>query len=585
MASTIANLFSPHFPVFIAPKFQVPARRRICGNSKFLSMHSSSTSVGTNGVSKVGVKEGVVESGIKSRNGKVVSKVQKKVVGRNEEQLELLWDDGYGSVTVKDYLEMAKDIMIHIDGGPPRWFCPVDCGRPLKGSPLLLFLPGIDGVGLGLCLHHKSLGRVFEVRCFHIPMYDRTPFGDLVGLVENTVRLEHTLYPDRPIYVVGDSFGGCLALAVAARNPSIDLVLILVNPATSFEKSQMQPLFPLLEVMPAEFHTAIPYLLSFIIANPIRMAMVSIDKGLPPEKTLKQLSTNLNALLPCLSGLAEIIPKETLLWKLKMLKSGASYANSRLHSVKAEVLVLCSGKDNMLPSSDEAQCLEKLLQNCVVRYFWDNGHTLLLEDGMHLLSVIKGTLKYRCSRRHDHISDYIPLSLTEFKLQREHSFVLRYATSPVMFSTLENGTIVKGLAGVPNQGPILFVGYHMLLGLELFPLFEEFVSEKKIMIRGMAHPALHTQDHRFSFDNNVTRDKVRQSGSVPVTPRNLYRLLSSDSFTLLYPGGAREAFHRKGEEYKLFWPDQPEFVRMAAQCGATIVPFGVVGEDDIAQVS
>lgn len=41
----------------------------------------------------------------------------------------------------------------------------------------------------------------------------------------------------------------------------------------------------------------------------------------------------------------------------------------------------------------------------------------------------------------------------------------------------------------------------------------------------------------------------------------------------------------QGEMYKLFWPDQPEFVRMAAKFGATIVPFGVVGEDDLAEVS
>ena len=41
----------------------------------------------------------------------------------------------------------------------------------------------------------------------------------------------------------------------------------------------------------------------------------------------------------------------------------------------------------------------------------------------------------------------------------------------------------------------------------------------------------------------------------------------------------------QGEQYTLFWPDEPEFVRMAARFGATIVPFGVVGEDDIADVS
>ena len=49
-------------------------------------------------------------------------------------------------------------------------------------------------------------------------------------IVEETLRLEHDLSPNKPIYLVGESFGACLALAVAARNPKIDLVLILVNP-------------------------------------------------------------------------------------------------------------------------------------------------------------------------------------------------------------------------------------------------------------------------------------------------------------------------------------------------------------------
>lgn len=37
-----------------------------------------------------------------------------------------------------------------------------------------------------------------------------------------------------------------------------------------------------------------------------------------------------------------------------------------------------SGKDNMLPSRDEAWRLSKSLQNCKVKYFKDNGHTLLM---------------------------------------------------------------------------------------------------------------------------------------------------------------------------------------------------------------
>jgi hypothetical protein len=43
--------------------------------------------------------------------------------------------------------------------------------------------------------------------------------------------------------------------------------------------------------------------------------------------------------------------------------------------------------------------------------------------------------------------------------------------------------------------------------------------------------------------------------------------------------------NHQGEEYKLFWPEQSEFVRMAARFGAKIIPFGGVGEDDLGQVS
>lgn len=124
----------------------------------------------------------------------------------------------------------------------------------------------------------------------------------LVKLVEETIRSEHACSPNKPIYLVGDSFGGCLALAVASRNPKIDLVLILANPgwfhicsltssscdhvtwlghalfnksdsffglllATSFGRSQLQPLFPLLEAMPDVLHQTVPYLLSFVMGK------------------------------------------------------------------------------------------------------------------------------------------------------------------------------------------------------------------------------------------------------------------------------------------------------------------------------
>jgi hypothetical protein len=55
-------------------------------------------------------------------------------------------------------------------------------------------------------------------------------FSGLLKLVEETILTEHERRPMSPIYLIGDSFGGALALSVAARNPSLDLVLIVANP-------------------------------------------------------------------------------------------------------------------------------------------------------------------------------------------------------------------------------------------------------------------------------------------------------------------------------------------------------------------
>ncbi|XP_073145072.1 phytyl ester synthase 1, chloroplastic-like isoform X2 [Henckelia pumila] len=583
MASAVKSFvgISHHFTLNLGKPFCTRFHVQCVGSRD--SSVVSYESVVVNGVASAvenGRKRDLVDFGNENRSSTIGEVKNEKDF--KEEKLEALWDDGYGTQTVKDYLDHAQE-MIKPDGGPPRWFTPISCGPHLRNSPVLLFLPGMDGLGLGLMLHHKSLGKVFDVRCMHIPVHDRTPFVELVEWVEETVRAEHSLSPKKPIYLVGDSFGGCLALAVAARNPKIDLLVVLANSATSFGRSQLQPLFPILEALPDELHITVPYLLGFVMGDAVKMAAVNINTMLPPAKYFEQLGGSLTALLPRLSGLADIIPKATLIWKLKLLKTAAAYANSRLHAIRAEVLVIASGKDNMLPSGDEAQRLLSSIQNCKIKYFKDNGHTILLEDGINLLTIIKATCTYRQSRKHDYVMDFLPPSMSEFRRTLEENRWLRNYTGPVMLSTMEDGKIVRGLSGVPDEGPVLLVGYHMLMGLELVPLVEEFLREKKIMVRGTAHPSLFShliqgENKEFSF-----LDNIKVYGALPVSPSSLFKLFSTKSHVLLYPGGAREALHRKGEEYKLFWPDQPEFVRMAARFEATIVPFGVVGEDDIAE--
>ncbi|KAM0070071.1 hypothetical protein Hdeb2414_s0001g00009071 [Helianthus debilis subsp. tardiflorus] len=123
-------------------------------------------------------RESVVISGVSSVNKKDAYVAECDVGGKKSkqdvpEELEVLWDDGFGTQTTDDGIEIAMNL-IKSDGGPPRWFCPMACGKPIKNSPVLLYLPGIDGTGAGLVIHEKTLGKVYNVQCLHIPVWDRT---------------------------------------------------------------------------------------------------------------------------------------------------------------------------------------------------------------------------------------------------------------------------------------------------------------------------------------------------------------------------------------------------------------------------
>ncbi|GKV40669.1 hypothetical protein SLEP1_g48278 [Rubroshorea leprosula] len=368
--------------------------------------------------------------------------------------------------------------------------------------------------------------RIFDIWCLHIPVKDRTSFTGLVQLVESTIRSEYPRSPNRPIYLVGESLGGCLALAVSNRNPDIDLLLILSNPATSFGKSQLKPLLPLLQSIPDEFFLlARNSMLTLTTGDHLRMLMDNVVKGIPlGQSVVGKLSQDIFAASSYLSVLVEILLKELLKWKLQILKSASAYANSRLHATKAEVLLLCStatkltspnlkfmiliiifgrinhlfsnGRDQLFPSEEEGERLRHVLPNCEIRLslmkatIFSSWNVSLKncfgEDGINLVTVIKGTSFYPRGKYHDCVLDCMPPTPAEFKNLYESNRITRAyccvkkksildkwlyaALSSVALSTTEDGKVVKGLAGIPSDGPVLYVGYHMLMGLEVIPL-------------------------------------------------------------------------------------------------------------------
>lgn len=141
MASVLSNFLTAlNFPLHSKWKASSGLQIRCSATSDFSVLSSDSV---INGFSSVKDKERsnhlVNDTGDGHFSSNTTQKKREEV--DLPEKLETLWDDGYGTRSVKDYLDLASQI-IKTAGGPPRWFTPVSCGPPLKNAPLLLFLPG-----------------------------------------------------------------------------------------------------------------------------------------------------------------------------------------------------------------------------------------------------------------------------------------------------------------------------------------------------------------------------------------------------------------------------------------------------------
>ena len=73
---------------------------------------------------------------------------------------------------------------------------------------------------------------------------------------------------------------------------------------------------------------------------------------------------------------------------------------------------------------------------------------------------------------------------------RSYTTFIRRLVSPVFFSTAEDGSTQSGLAGVPNERPMLLVGNHQTFALDLGLFVEQIVRERGFLPRGLAHPAI-----------------------------------------------------------------------------------------------
>ena len=223
------------------------------------------------------------------------------------------WAPGLTDLPSKESL---KDYIRGSDG-PPRVFSPLPPNHEQRNPsdlPLLLVLPGIDGTGYTAASQFETLAQRFDLKTFLIPVEDRTPLDGLVRILREYLEVEvASSRQDRPIYVMGESFGGMLALLLAQDCGHLCLNrVVLVNPATSFGDSIWAQVGDVLPSLPAPAYEVLPFAISPLLGNPFNLARRRVDETEDlPSQAVKTV-TSLFELMPVLDNLKDILPPDTL---------------------------------------------------------------------------------------------------------------------------------------------------------------------------------------------------------------------------------------------------------------------------------
>ena len=305
-----------------------------------------------------------------------------------------LLEDGYPPA-VKDYQDWIRD-------------------KQSKRKPLLLYLPGFDGTLLAPFIQFPSLGEVFDVRGMRISMDNRSTFDELRYIVLDYIASIQAQGYDE-IYLMGESFGGILAIEVARdiksnrKYADVQLKgLVLINPATSYLRSHLYKLGP-----PVANHSALlPPItfLRYLFSLTSQLVPLFLDKGQAFQQLLLMLSSKalpivlntpereayLGRVAFDLANRLKFMPKETLKWRLEeWLEKGCKTFESQfekngfdyLKSLK--VLIVVGEIDLTLPSVEEANRLSsKIFQNAKVHVVQGAGHASTSGGSLQLIQLM-----------------------------------------------------------------------------------------------------------------------------------------------------------------------------------------------------
>ncbi len=230
-------------------------------------------------------------------------------------------------------------------------------------GPVIIYVAGLDGTGQLFSRQIEQLKSEFTVITF--PLRNEAPFtySDLTNDIVSILDQEHV----EKAIIVGESFGGTIALHFALEHQNRIERLILVNTFPFFRRGLLLKLAKLL--LPFAF---VPLVRKGrdILARPFLLSELVDDEGI--EVLLKHSWTH---------------TYETYVQRLKLI--GSHDVRSRLSEIRVPVTIVAAGRDKIVSSIKEAKFMAGLIPDAKIHTLPKHGHACLLSGSFSIASIIK----------------------------------------------------------------------------------------------------------------------------------------------------------------------------------------------------
>ncbi|MBV9385652.1 MAG: alpha/beta fold hydrolase [Chroococcidiopsidaceae cyanobacterium CP_BM_ER_R8_30] len=234
---------------------------------------------------------------------------------------------------------------------------------------LFVFLPGMDESEKLALYQVASVKAAFNVRCLVIQPNVMESWDMLCDQVIALTQAELKTVPHQSsIYLCGESFGGCLALKVMVKAPHLFQQVILVNPASSFNRRPWIHWGSLLTRWLPEwlYQMFAAFTLPFLAS-----------KGRMTPEAHRALLESVRS-----------VPIKTSVQRLSLMRD-FDLDEGQLQRFTQPVLLIASQSDTLLPSVAEAKRLSRIFPNATVVTLPHSGHACLLEADVNLYEIMQ----------------------------------------------------------------------------------------------------------------------------------------------------------------------------------------------------